>query len=139
MTRINYSRPSGRGTLSPSIDNVMKAGIHPKWFENSKVTCACGNTFTVGTTLPEITVEVCSACHPFYTGKMKFVDTAGRVDAFKAKQAKASDEVLSKTEKREIKKQKRIESELKRPSSLEEVRAKAKTKKSQKKDAKKKG
>lgn len=117
----------------------MKAGVHPKWFENSKVSCACGNTFTVGATLPEITVEVCSACHPFYTGKMKYVDTAGRVDAFKAKQAKASDKVLSKTQRREIKKQKRIESELKRPSSLEEVRTKAKAKKSQKKDAKKKG
>jgi len=117
----------------------MKAGIHPKWYEKAKVTCNCGNTFTVGATLPEITVEVCSACHPFYTGKMKFVDTAGRVDAFKAKQAKASDKVISKADRREIKKQKRIESELKRPSSLEEVRAKAKAKKSKKKSSKKKG
>jgi large subunit ribosomal protein L31 len=116
----------------------MKAGIHPKWYDNAKVKCACGNTFTIGATVPEITVEVCSACHPFYTGKMKFVDTAGRVDAFKAKQAKASDKVLSKAERRKIKKQKRIEKELKRPSSLEEVRKKALAKKSNKKNKKNK-
>ena len=101
----------------------MKATIHPKWYENAKVTCACGNTFTVGDTLPEITVEVCSNCHPFYTGKMKFVDTAGRVDAFKARQKGASNKVLSKTERRAIKRQQRIEREEKRPDSLEEVRA----------------
>lgn len=63
----------------------MKAEIHPKYYEKAKVTCSCGNTFEVGSTMPEIKVEICSACHPFFTGKQKFVDTAGRIDRFKAK------------------------------------------------------
>ena len=104
----------------------MKANIHPKWYENAKVTCACGNTFMVGATVPEIQVEVCSNCHPFYTGQMKYVDTAGRVDAFKAKEAKAKKKVLSKTDRRKLKKQKKIEAEMKKPDTLEELRAKKK-------------
>ena len=60
----------------------MKANIHPQWFDDSKVTCACGNTFTTGSTVPTIRVELCSACHPFYTGTQKFVDTLGQVDRF---------------------------------------------------------
>ncbi|QNN23458.1 50S ribosomal protein L31 [Planctomycetales bacterium ZRK34] len=59
----------------------MKADIHPKYVE-TKVTCACGNAFTTHSTKPEIHVDICSACHPFYTGKQKFVDTAGRVEKF---------------------------------------------------------
>ena len=59
----------------------MKEGIHPKYVE-SKVICSCGSTFTTRSTLPEIKVEVCAACHPFYTGKQKLVDTAGRVERF---------------------------------------------------------
>ncbi len=102
----------------------MKAKIHPKWYENAKVTCACGNTFTTGATVPEIKVEVCYACHPFYTGQMKYVDTAGRVDAFEAKRAKAKKKVVSKTEKRRIKRQKRMKEELAKPESLEELRKK---------------
>lgn len=60
----------------------MKANLHPTWFPEAKVTCACGNTFTTGSTLPAIRVEICSACHPFYTGTQKFVDTLGQVDRF---------------------------------------------------------
>lgn len=60
----------------------MKKEIHPKYFGDCKVTCACGNTFTTGSTMPEIRVELCSQCHPFYTGKQKFVDTARRVEKF---------------------------------------------------------
>ena len=63
----------------------MKKLIHPKWFEDAKVTCACGNTFTVGSTKPEIHVEICSKCHPFFTGKQKLVDTAGRIERFRKK------------------------------------------------------
>ncbi|MDF1800357.1 MAG: 50S ribosomal protein L31 [Planctomycetota bacterium] len=59
----------------------MKDGIHPKTYE-SAVSCGCGNTFTTRGTLPEMKVEICSACHPFYTGKQNFVDAAGRVDKF---------------------------------------------------------
>ena len=60
----------------------MKKEIHPKYNEECKVTCACGNTFVTGSTMPEIKVELCNQCHPFYTGKQKFVDTARRVEKF---------------------------------------------------------
>ena len=62
----------------------MKTGIHPEYVECT-VRCACGNTFMTRATTPEIHVEICSACHPFYTGKQKFVDTAGRVERFQRK------------------------------------------------------
>ncbi len=61
----------------------MKAKIHPKYYENAKVTCLCGNTFTTGSTKPEIRVEICSRCHPFYTGEQRIVDSLGRVERFK--------------------------------------------------------
>lgn len=63
----------------------MKSGVHPKFFTNSKVTCSCGASFTTGSTLPEISVEICSKCHPFYTGEQRFVDVEGRIDTFKKK------------------------------------------------------
>ena len=99
----------------------MKAAIHPKWQE-AVVTCACGNTFSVGTTIPQISVEVCSSCHPFYTGQMKFVDTKGRVDAFLSKQSKAQKDVISKADRRAAKREARVEADLSRPDSLEELR-----------------
>lgn len=61
----------------------MKTDIHPTYFSEVTVTCACGNTFVTGSTQEAISVEVCSNCHPFYTGKQKLVDVAGRVDKFK--------------------------------------------------------
>lgn len=67
----------------------MKKDIHPKYNSAAKVVCACGNTFTVGSTLPEINVEICSKCHPFYSGNEKVLDTAGRVDRFKKRAAVA--------------------------------------------------
>lgn len=100
----------------------MKAKIHPTWFPEAKVICACGNTFTTGATMPEINVEVCSACHPFYTGQMKFLDTAGRVDAFKAKM-KGVVKHVSKTDKRMAKKLKKLAEEAARPESLAELRS----------------
>jgi len=66
----------------------MKAKIHPK-YHNTTIVCACGNTFTTGSTLEKIEVEICSACHPFYTGEMKYIDTLGRVDKFLAKRKAA--------------------------------------------------
>lgn len=62
----------------------MREGIHPK-YENVQVTCACGNTFTTRSTVNKISVEICSACHPFFTGKQKIVDTEGRVEKFRQK------------------------------------------------------
>ena len=100
----------------------MKTGIHPKWYPEARVKCACGNAFTIGATLPEINVEVCSNCHPYYTGQMKFLDKAGRVDAFLAKQKQASSENISKSEKRRLKRQRKIEEELNKPESLDELR-----------------
>ncbi len=63
----------------------MKKDIHPKYYRDAKVSCACGANFTTGSTVPELKVELCSECHPFYTGKQKLVDTARRVEKFKAK------------------------------------------------------
>ena len=59
----------------------MKTEIHPEYVECT-VSCGCGNTFTTRSTRPQINVEICSACHPFYTGQQKFVDTAGRIEKF---------------------------------------------------------
>jgi len=67
----------------------MKKDIHPKYNNKSEVTCACGAIFLVGSTMDKINVEICSQCHPFYTGNEKVLDTAGRVDRFK-KRALAS-------------------------------------------------
>jgi len=61
----------------------MKKDIHPKYDLKTKATCACGAVFEVGSTMPEIKMEICSQCHPFYTGQMKFLDTTGRVERFK--------------------------------------------------------
>lgn len=62
----------------------MKSGIHPR-YQTCTVRCACGNTFVTRSVLPKIAVDICSACHPFFTGKQKFVDTAGRLERFSKK------------------------------------------------------
>jgi large subunit ribosomal protein L31 len=73
----------------------MQAEIHPQYYETS-VHCGCGNTFTTRSTRKELKVDICNACHPFYTGKLKFVDTAGRIDKFKKKFAAAGYASLGK-------------------------------------------
>ncbi len=79
---ISYAAIS---TIECSGERDMKADIHPS-YGDIKVTCSCGNEFTTRSTLSEdLSIEVCSACHPFYTGKQKIVDTAGRVDKFRRK------------------------------------------------------
>jgi len=60
----------------------MKEGIHPKYYPNAIVICACGNTWTTGSTRPELRTDVCSRCHPFFTGEQRIVDTTGQVDRF---------------------------------------------------------
>jgi len=67
----------------------MKAETHPTYFPEAKVTCVCGNSFVVGSTTESLKVEICSACHPFYTGNEKILDTAGRVEKFKQRRAAA--------------------------------------------------
>jgi large subunit ribosomal protein L31 len=76
----------------------MKASIHPAWFPQAKIVCACGNTFVSGSTLPEIHVEICSNCHPLYTGQQRFVDTLGQVDRFvkKVQESKVKQQERSK-------------------------------------------
>ncbi len=66
----------------------MKKDIHPKYHEKAKVSCSCGNSFIIGSTKEELKIELCSMCHPFYTGKQKLVDTARRVEKFQAKMEK---------------------------------------------------
>lgn len=68
---------------------IMKKDIHPEYHDNAKVRCACGANFETGSTEPEIEIEICSECHPFYTGTQKLIDTAGRLDRFKARMEKA--------------------------------------------------
>ncbi len=77
----------------------MKADIHPTWFAEAKVTCACGNTFNTGSTLETIRVEICSACHPFFTGQQKFVDTLGAVERFQKRTEEAK---VKKEERKQI-------------------------------------
>lgn len=90
----------------------MKKTIHPQWYPDAKITCACGNTFTVGATVAELHVEVCSACHPFYTGQMRYIDSKGRVQKFQDKMKKATDLKTKKWKrgKEEKKKEERPES-----------------------------
>lgn len=68
----------------------MKTEIHPQYYTDAKVTCSCGNTFNVGATQKDISVEICSACHPFFTGNEKVIDAAGRVEKFKSRRAAAA-------------------------------------------------
>ncbi len=65
--------------------SIMKKGIHPEYYEDAIIKCACGNTIKTGSTKKETEIEICSACHPFFTGKKKVIDTAGRVEKFQAR------------------------------------------------------
>lgn len=87
----------------------MKKDIHPTYYEKAKVECACGHKFTIGSTKPKMQVEICYNCHPFYTGKEKLIDTAGKVEKFKARRekAKTAPKKLSKKAKRAAKNKKK--------------------------------
>jgi large subunit ribosomal protein L31 len=100
----------------------MKAKIHPQYFD-AVVTCTCGNTFTVGSTKPKIDVEICSNCHPFFTGEMKFVDTMGRVERFQQKMAHAptGTAAMSKKARKLLKKKQEETEEAAKPKNLKEM------------------
>lgn len=68
----------------------MKKDIHPKYYPDAKATCTCGATFAIGSTQKDVSVEICSNCHPFFTGNTKLLDTAGRVEKFKARKLAAA-------------------------------------------------
>jgi large subunit ribosomal protein L31 len=80
----------------------MKTDIHPQYYNDAKVTCSCGNTFTVGATAKELNVEICSNCHPFFTGNEKVIDTAGRVEKFKARKAAATVSLKKKPVRKDV-------------------------------------
>lgn len=84
---------SGKGpgpSCTPCYNQgAVKEKIHPNWYPEAKVHCACGAAFTTGSTMKEIAVEICSACHPLFTGTQKLIDTAGRVDKFNQRAAAA--------------------------------------------------
>lgn len=85
----------------------MKKDIHPTYFADAKVICACGNVFQTGSTKQELHVEICSNCHPFYTGKQKLVDTAGRVEKFRTRVAAKKQTTRKKKDKLTAKEAKR--------------------------------
>ena len=95
----------------------MKPEIHPTYYPQAHVVCACGNTFTTGSTRPEIRVEICSNCHPFFTGSAKFVDTEGRVERFQ-RQAKEAEITREHQKGKEAKKEKKPQE---RPQTLREM------------------
>ncbi|MBI5152584.1 50S ribosomal protein L31 [Candidatus Peregrinibacteria bacterium] len=90
----------------------MKKDIHPKYYENVIMTCSCGAKFVAGSTKENVKTELCSACHPFFTGQTKLIDTAGRVDKFTARR-KAVEEIKRKREEeKKLAKEKKIEERL---------------------------
>ena len=91
----------------------MKKDIHPKYHTNAKISCACGAKITVGATREKMEIEICSACHPFYTGKKKLVDSAGRVDRFKEKMKKTEAMKKTKAEKAKAAKAKKVKTQKK--------------------------
>jgi len=82
----------------------MKSDTHPTYYEKAVITCSCGETFTVGSTLPKIHIEICSACHPFFSGQEKILDTAGRVEKFKNRRTKSTEISVVKKIKKPTKK-----------------------------------
>jgi large subunit ribosomal protein L31 len=98
----------------------MKKNIHPKYHNKAKVVCACGNSFETGSTMEEIKTELCSACHPFYTGKQKLVDSSGRVEKFESKLKSKSSKIVSKKSKKEALAKKRA----KKPVKMEKIEKK---------------
>lgn len=88
---------------------LMKTAIHPQYHPQAKITCACGNKIIVGSTKDNIKIDICSQCHPFYTGKKKVVDAVGKVEKFKSRRSKAISKTRSKTEKKSAKKTKKAE------------------------------
>lgn len=104
----------------------MKKGIHPKYNEDAKITCSCGNVIEAGSTVKEMEIEICSACHPFYTGKKKLVDSTGRVDRFQRRLKRSAE--LKKDQKREaVKAKKAIKKSDKKPSTKKVESKKKKT------------
>lgn len=102
----------------------MKKNIHPKVHNDTLVVCACGNSFTTSSTEKEIKVEICSQCHPFYTGQQKYVDTEGRIDKFEKKLelSRQKQKLAGKSKKKNINKE---SNDRQNPSTIKEMLAEA--------------
>lgn len=98
----------------------MKPGIHPQWFETCLVTCSCGHSFTVGSTVEKLRVAICSACHPIFTGKAKLIDTEGLVQKFEKRQ-QASKKIQAVRPVKKSRKSGENEDAGSRPRSLKEM------------------
>lgn len=85
------------------LSSIMKDGIHPKYHKDGIIKCACGKTFPIGSTSAKLEVEICSNCHPYYTGKNKMIDTAGRVEKFKTRMAKKAEPKTKKVRAKKAK------------------------------------
>lgn len=96
----------------------MKINTHPVYFSDAQVVCACGNIMTIGSTQQKIHVELCSNCHPFYTGSQKFVDSANRIDKFQKKQ-----DIAAKYKATVVKKKEAQKAKANGPKSLAEMLA----------------
>ncbi len=90
----------------------MREGIHPAWYPQAKVICACGNTWNVGAAIPEIRTDVCYNCHPFFTGEQRIVDTEGQVDRFIKRLEKRQETVVAAPAKAKRRKEKQAIVEL---------------------------
>lgn len=113
---------------SCKIQGLMKTAIHPKHFD-AVVTCVCGNTFTVGSTKAKIDVDICSKCHPFFTGEMRFVDAMGRVERFQQKMTTAPGvAAMSKKARKALKKKEEEALEAAKPKNLKEMFDRVRTK-----------
>ncbi len=107
---------------SPAIISpAMKKKIHPEYNHNVKVTCSCGNSFTTGSTIDAIATELCSQCHPFYTGEQKIVDTANLVSKYEERKKKAAKKVVSKREKETKRKESRAARHVSKSSKSEQT------------------
>lgn len=98
----------------------MKPNIHPQWFENTVVTCSCGNVFTTGSTVETLRVAICSNCHPVFTGKEKLIDTEGLVQKFQRRQ-KSSQDLQKKVVSKKIEKVTQAKEMAERPRTLKEM------------------
>ena len=100
-----------------SVHSNMKKEIHPQYFKTATITCACGEVYHIGSTKENIQVELCAACHPFYTGKQKILDTARRVEKFQERLSKQSGTKTGKTVKRAKRAKNKASSETAEPST----------------------
>lgn len=98
----------------------MKPNIHPQWYPEAQVICACGKTFTIGSTKETVHVEICYHCHPFFTGEMKYIDTLGRVERYQEKQKVAKSKVAQLAAKKKKKEETQIKEE-RSPKTLKEM------------------